>query len=76
MFRNPRRTLAGVSRPVRAGRSQGRRRSSASGRARRSWRSAAIQAVIDGTEQVTRKSMDPIPVDIASQEARPGKGKP
>jgi hypothetical protein len=30
-------------------------------------RSAAIQAVIDGTEQVTRKSMDAIPVDIASQ---------
>jgi hypothetical protein len=39
-------------------------------------RSAAIQAVIDGTEQVTRKSMDPIPVDIASQDASPGKGKP
>jgi hypothetical protein len=31
-------------------------------------RSAAIQAVIDGTEQVTRKTMDPIPVDIASQD--------
>jgi hypothetical protein len=30
-------------------------------------RSAAIQAVIDGTEQVTRKTMDAIPVDIASQ---------
>ena len=29
-------------------------------------RSAAIQAVIDGTEQVTRTSMDPIPVDIAA----------
>jgi len=39
-------------------------------------RSAAIQAVIDGTEQVTRKSMDPIPVDIASQHASPRKGKP
>jgi hypothetical protein len=39
-------------------------------------RSAAIQAVIDGTEQVTRKSMDAIPVDIASQDARPGQGKP
>jgi hypothetical protein len=37
MFRNPRRTRAGVSRPGGAGRSQGRRRSSASGRARRSW---------------------------------------
>jgi AAA domain len=32
-------------------------------------RSAAIQAVIDGTEQVTRKTMDAIPVDIASQTA-------
>jgi hypothetical protein len=31
-------------------------------------RSAAIQAVIDGTEQVTRKAMDAIPVDIASQD--------
>ena len=40
-------------------------------------RSAAIQAVIDGTEQVTRKSMDAIPVDIASQDASPGQqGKP
>jgi AAA domain len=39
-------------------------------------RSAAIQAVTDGTEQVTRKAMDAIPVDIASQagqhKARPG----
>ena len=43
MFRNPRRTRAGVSRPGGAGRSQGRRRSSASGRARRSW---AWQAMI------------------------------
>ena len=31
-------------------------------------RSAAIQAVIDGTEQVTRKAMNVIPVDIASQD--------
>jgi hypothetical protein len=30
-------------------------------------RSAAIQAVIDGTEKITRTSMDTIPVDIASQ---------
>jgi hypothetical protein len=30
-------------------------------------RSAATQAVIDGTEKITRKSMDAIPVDIASQ---------
>ena len=37
MFRNPRRTRAGVSRPGGAGRSHGRRRSSARGRARRSW---------------------------------------
>jgi hypothetical protein len=36
-------------------------------------RSAAIQAVIDGTEQVTRKAMDAIPVDIASQAASTGK---
>jgi hypothetical protein len=34
-------------------------------------RSAAIQAVIDGTEQVTRKAMDAIPVDIASQDGSP-----
>jgi hypothetical protein len=32
-------------------------------------RSAAIQAVTDGAEQVTRKAMDAIPVDIASQAA-------
>jgi hypothetical protein len=32
-------------------------------------RSAAIQAVIDGTEKITRKTMDAIPVDIASQTA-------
>jgi Nitroreductase family len=37
MFRNPRRTRAGVSRPAGAGRSHGRRRSAASARARRSW---------------------------------------
>jgi hypothetical protein len=41
-------------------------------------RSAAIQAVIDGTEQVTRKAMDAIPVDVASQDgsrrtAQPGR---
>ena len=41
-FRNPRRTRAGVSRPGGAGRSQGRRRSAASGRARRSWVCAAM----------------------------------
>jgi AAA domain len=39
-------------------------------------RSAAIQAVIDGTEKITRTSMDAIPVDIASQAASPGKRKP
>jgi hypothetical protein len=38
-------------------------------------RSAAIQAVIDGTEQITRKTMDSIPVDIASQAGGPGRGK-
>ena len=39
-------------------------------------RSAAIQAVIDGTEKITRKSMDAIPVDIASQAGKPARGKP
>jgi hypothetical protein len=39
-------------------------------------RSAAIQAVIDGTEKMTRKSMDAIPVDIASQADRTSRGKP
>ena len=39
-------------------------------------RSAAIQADIDGTEKITRTFMDAIPVDIASQDASPGKGKP
>ena len=39
-------------------------------------RSAAIQAVIDGTEKITRKSMDAIPVDIASQAGEPSRGKP
>ena len=39
-------------------------------------RSAAIQAVIDGTEKITRKSMDAIPVDIASQADKPARGKP
>jgi hypothetical protein len=39
-------------------------------------RSAAIQAVIDGTEKMTRKSMDAIPVDIASQGGKPVPGKP
>ena len=42
MFRNPRRTRAGVSRTGVAGRSQGRRRSAASGRARQSWAQAAM----------------------------------
>ena len=37
-------------------------------------RSAAIQAVIDGTEKITRESMDPIPVDIASQAGQPRQG--
>jgi hypothetical protein len=39
-------------------------------------RSAAIQAVIDGTEKITRKSMDAIPVDIASQASSTRQGKP
>ena len=37
-------------------------------------RSAATQAVIDGTEQITRKAMDSLQVDIASQATRsPGR---
>jgi hypothetical protein len=39
-------------------------------------RSAAIQAVIDGTEKITRTSMDAIAVDIASQAGGPSRGKP
>jgi hypothetical protein len=39
-------------------------------------RSAAIRAVIDSTERITRKSMDAIPVDIASQAGGPSRGKP
>jgi hypothetical protein len=39
-------------------------------------RSAAIQAVIDGTEKITRTSMDAIPVDIASQAGRPSREEP
>jgi hypothetical protein len=39
-------------------------------------RSAAIQAVIDGTEKITRKTMDSLQVDIASQatSSRTGHG--
>ena len=39
-------------------------------------RSAAIQAVLDGTEQVTRKTLDAIPVDIASARPHPGEERP
>ena len=39
-------------------------------------RSAAIQAVIDGTGKVTRTSMDAIPVEIASQASGASQGKP
>jgi hypothetical protein len=35
-------------------------------------RSAAIQAVTGGTEKITRKDLEAIQVDIASQTARPG----
>jgi hypothetical protein len=34
-------------------------------------RSAAIQAIIDGTEQVTRQSLDSVEADIAAQATRP-----
>jgi hypothetical protein len=39
-------------------------------------RSAAIQAVIDSTEKITRTSMDTIPVDIASQTGNCTREKP
>jgi hypothetical protein len=34
-------------------------------------RSAAIQAVIDGTERITRSSLDSIDIDVAAESARP-----
>ena len=34
-------------------------------------RSAAINAVLDGTEQVTRKSLDAVDADITSQSPHP-----
>lgn len=34
-------------------------------------RSAAIAAVIDGTEKITRKSLDTVEADLASQAPRP-----
>jgi hypothetical protein len=34
-------------------------------------RSAAVQAVIDGTERITRASLDSIDVDVAAESARP-----
>ena len=34
-------------------------------------RSAAIQAVLDGTEKITRKALDNVEADITSQSARP-----
>jgi hypothetical protein len=61
MFRKLRRTRAGVSRPGRAGRSQGRRRSAASGRARRSWVCAAI------TSQVQRSAASAVRIFGAVQ---------
>ena len=36
-------------------------------------RGAAVQAVLDGTEQITRASLDSIGVDIASETAAPGR---
>jgi hypothetical protein len=36
-------------------------------------RGAAIQAVLDGTEQITRATLDSIGVDIASETADPGR---
>ncbi len=54
MWRNPRQKRAGVSRRGSAGRSQGRRRSSASGRARRSWVWAAHRGGVVGRPQPDR----------------------
>jgi hypothetical protein len=34
-------------------------------------RSAAIDAVLDGTEKITRKSLDTVEADITSQSQRP-----
>ena len=34
-------------------------------------RSAAISAVLDGTEKITRKSLDAVEADITSQSPRP-----
>ena len=39
-------------------------------------RGAAIQAVLDGTEKITRTALDSIGVDIASETAGPGTRRP
>ena len=39
-------------------------------------RSAAIQAVLDGTKKITRTSLDSIGVDIASETADTGRRWP
>jgi hypothetical protein len=39
-------------------------------------RGAAIQAVLDGTEKITRIALDTIGVDIASQTADTGRRRP
>jgi len=39
-------------------------------------RRAAIQAVLDGTEKITRTSLDSIGVDIASETADTGRRRP
>ena len=54
MFRNPRRTLAGVSRPGAAGRSHGRRRSATRGRASRSWVCAAMTSQVQRSPATER----------------------
>lgn len=55
--RNPRRTRAGVRRPERAGRSQGLRRSSARGRARRSCVWAAMTSQVQRSAAVGSRSL-------------------
>ena len=39
-------------------------------------RGAAIQAVLDGTEKITRAALDSIGADIASETAGPGRRRP
>lgn len=66
MFLNPRRTRAGVSRSSSVGFSQGRRRSAAIGRARRSWVWAATTSQILVVFDAPRMAylVDGLPVEV------------